>query len=213
MRALRRSLRDSEVLSGMKALANLGATGKGSRELADQLTQAFRLSGLPVPDLVGQHASKRPNSVEEWIRLAASGGSAEAGHRLFEHPNSGGCFHCHTVNGRGGKIGPDLSLIAHSSNRSKLAESILRPSKEIAPQFTSWTLVTRDGRVVVGAIVGEDREGHVRIGTPEGTIVELAASNVEERHPQKNSVMPENLIDGFTPDEFRDLIAFLTTLK
>ena len=210
IRALRRSLRNRDVLSDINALA----MGKeGSQDLHNQLALAFRVSGLRVPKQVAKLASPRPVSPEDWVRLAVSGGNAEAGHRLFEHPNSGGCFHCHTVNGRGGKIGPDFSLIARSSSRTKLAESILRPSKEIAPQFTSWTLVTRDGRVVVGVIVAEDREGHVRIGTPEGTIVELAASNIEERHPQNKSVMPDNLIDSFTPDEFRDLVAFLAALK
>jgi putative heme-binding domain-containing protein len=213
LRALRRSLGNPGVLSEIKALADGGAGRIPSRELADQLTQAFRLSGLSIPAGIGKRASPRPVSADDWIRLAASGGNAEVGRRLFEHPNSGGCFHCHTINGRGGRIGPDLSIIARSASRMKLAESVVRPSKEIAPQFTSWTLVTRDGRVVVGAIVAEDREGHVRIGTPEGTIVELAASKIEERHPQNKSVMPESLVDSFTPDEFRDLIAFLTTLK
>jgi putative membrane-bound dehydrogenase-like protein len=212
LRALRRSLRNPDVLSEIKALADAGGQVP-SRELADQLTQAFRLSGLSIPEGIGKLASPRPRSADDWIRLAALGGSAEVGRRLFEHPNSGGCFHCHTINGRGGRIGPDLSIIARSANRAKLAESVVRPSKEIAPQFTSWTFVTRDGRVVVGAIVAEDREGHVRVGTPEGTILELAASNIEERHPQNKSVMPEGLVDSFTPDEFRDLIAFLTTLK
>jgi hypothetical protein len=53
----------------------------------------------------------------------------------------------------------------------------------------------------------------VRVGTAEGAIVELAAANIEGRHPQNKSVMPDSLVDRFTPDEFRDLIAFLTTLK
>jgi putative membrane-bound dehydrogenase-like protein len=210
IRALRRSLRNHEVVSDINALAIDKET---SQELSEQLALAFRASGLPVPERIVKRTSPRPVSPEGWIRLAASGGNAEAGRRLFSHPNSGGCFHCHTVNGRGGKIGPDLSLIARSSSRTKLAESVVRPSKEIAPQFTSWTLVTRDGRVVVGVILAEDREGHLRIGTPEGKVLELAASNIEERHPQNKSVMPENLIDSFTPEEFRDLVAFLTALK
>lgn len=89
----------------------------------------------------------------------------------------------------------------------------MRPSKEIAPQFTSWTFVTREGRVVVGVIVAEDREGHVRIGTAEGTVFELDAADIEERHPQNKSIMPERLVDSLTPGEFRDLIAYLANLK
>jgi len=137
----------------------------------------------------------------------------KAGRRVFEHPNSGGCFRCHTVNGRGGKIGPDLSLIGRSANRRKLAESILRPSKEIAPQYAVWTFATREGRTVVGMIVAEDREGHIRVGTPEGTIEELQAADVEERRPQNISLMPERLADTLTPGEFHDLVAFLASLR
>jgi len=171
------------------------------------------MSGLAVPTTLNALTTPRPTTAEDWIRLSATGGDAEAGIRLFEHPNSGGCYRCHTVNGRGGKIGPDLSLIARSSNRRKLAESVARPSKEIAPQFASWTFATREGRVVVGVIVAEDREGHIRIGTPDGSIVELNATDIEERHPQNKSVMPEQLVDAFTAAEFRDLIAYLTSLK
>ncbi len=173
----------------------------------------LRLAGLTAPKQLTALATPRPATPEEWINLAASGGNAETGRRLFGHPNAGGCFHCHMVNGRGGKIGPELSLIARSSNREKLAESIVRPSKEIAPQFASWTFVTREGRVVAGVIVAEDREGHVRIGTAEGTVVELDAADIEERHPQNKSIMPERLVDSLTPGEFRDLIAYLANLK
>ncbi len=216
LRALQRSLGNPEVRADVTALADARvahATTEASRELIDQLALAFRMSGLAVPKELNARVTPRPVAAEDWIRLAASGGNVEAGRRVFEQPNSGGCFHCHTINGRGGKIGPDLTVVARSANREKLAESILRPSKEIAPQFTSWTFVTRQGRTVIGVLVAEDREGHVRVGTPEGTVTDLDAAEIEERHPQNKSVMPERLVDALTPGEFRDLIAFLANLK
>jgi putative membrane-bound dehydrogenase-like protein len=216
LRALRRSLRNPAVQADVTTLANAQsahAVTDASRELIDQLVLAYRMSGLAVPKEVAALATPRPIAVDDWIRLAASGGNSDAGRRVFEHPNSGGCFHCHTINGRGGKIGPDLTLIARNANRGKLAESVLRPSKEIAPQFASWTFVTREGRTVVGVIVAEDREGHVRVGTPEGTVTQLDAADIEERHPLNKSVMPEQLVDTLTPGEFRDLIAFVANLK
>jgi putative membrane-bound dehydrogenase-like protein len=217
LRALRRSLRNPEVRADVTALAaaldGTFAAKDDSRELAEQLALAFRTAGLTVPKEVDALVLRRPQATEDWIRLASSGGNAEVGRRLFEHPNSGGCFRCHTINGRGGKIGPDLTVIARSTNREKLAESILRPSKEIAPQFAVWTFVTREGRSVVGVLVAEDREGHIRIGTPGGIVTELAAADVEERHPLNTSLMPERLVDTLTPGELRDLVAFLTNLK
>jgi putative heme-binding domain-containing protein len=117
------------------------------------------------------------------------------------------------VHGRGGKIGPDLSIIARASDRKKLAESILRPAKEIAPQYATWSFVMHDGKTLSGVLVSEDREGHVRIGSADGHITEVQTSDIEERVAQKTSIMPERLTDLLTVGEFRDLIAFLATLK
>jgi putative membrane-bound dehydrogenase-like protein len=217
LRALRRSARIPEVRNDLDALAaRLETAGKGDRDshdLADQLALALSSSGAPVPQKLETLATPRPRAVDDWIRLAADGGDPEVGGRLFDFPNSVACYRCHTVHGRGGRIGPDLSNIARSSDRTKLAESILRPAKEIAPQFVTWSFVTRDGRTLSGVLVSEDREGHVRIGGADGHVTEIDASQIEERRQQATSIMPERLTDLLTVGEFRDLIAFLATLK
>jgi putative membrane-bound dehydrogenase-like protein len=204
--ALSRDEHDAETSTALRRLAD----GK-DRELAFGARRALRTSTRKVdaPDV----DSNRPRSLEEWVRLAASGGDPEAGRRLFNFPNSVACYRCHTVHGRGGKIGPDLSSIARSSDRTKLAESILRPAKEIAPQFATWSFVTRGGRTLSGVLVSEDREGHLRIGGADGRVTEIEASEIEERVPQTTSIMPERLTDLLTVGEFRDLVAYLATLK
>jgi putative heme-binding domain-containing protein len=174
---------------------------------------ALKSSGGAVPPKLEARATPRPNSVDDWIQVAADGGDPAAGRRLFDFPNSVACYRCHTVHGRGGKIGPDLSIIARASDRKKLAESILRPAKEIAPQYATWSFVLHDGKTLSGVLVSEDREGHVRIGSADGHITEVQASDIEERVAQKTSIMPERLTDLLAVGEFRDLIAFLATLK
>ena len=109
-------------------------------------------------------------------------------------------------------MGPDLSLIARSRNRRQLLESILVPSREVAPQFTSWTLVTTDGKVLVGVIVYENRD-RLTIEDAQGKQTNLANTEVELRTPEKTSLMPEKLIDRLAISELRDLLAFLETLK
>lgn len=219
LRALRRSLKLSDVRADMTALGaglnQQGGTTVERREQAEQVALAFRMAGLPLPSAIDQQAAQRPpaTAIGEWVQIGTAGGDAANGRRIFEHPNGPGCFRCHTVNGRGGKIGPDLSVVARSLNREKLAESILRPSKEIAPQFTAWTFVTRQGRTFVGLVIAEDRNGSLRVGTPEGDVREIKSEDLEERHPQSTSIMPERLVDSMTNSEFRDLIAFLATLK
>jgi putative membrane-bound dehydrogenase-like protein len=217
LRALRRSARVPEVRMALLALAEKPETSQRAdadgRGLADQLLLALRSAGVSNTSKLDSLTRPRPRATDDWIRLAASGGDVEVGRRLFNFPNSVACYRCHTVHGRGGKIGPDLSTIARSSDRTKLAESILRPAKEIAPQYATWSFVTRDGRTLSGVLIFEDREGHLRIGGADGRVTEIDASQIEERIPQKTSIMPERLTDLLTPEEFRDLVAYLATLR
>jgi putative membrane-bound dehydrogenase-like protein len=216
LRALRRSARNPDVqadLDGLSARLEAHPAQDQIQIMADQVAAALRAAGVNVPTRLAALMTPRPQNVDDWIRLAAEGGDPAAGRRLFDFPNSVACYRCHTVHGRGGKIGPDLSLIARAADRRKLAESILRPAKEIAPQFATWSFVTRGGKTLTGVLVSEDREGHVRIGGADGQITEIQASDVEERVPQKTSIMPERLTDQLTAAEFRDLVAFLASLK
>ncbi|MBD3673591.1 MAG: c-type cytochrome [Planctomycetaceae bacterium] len=138
--------------------------------------------------------------------------NANAGRRLFYHPNGPGCFKCHTVHGRGGKIGPNLSTIGAAMTREKLIESIRKPSQEVAPQFTTWTMISTEGKAYTGMIVHENR-GDTVLGLQDGTTIELKTADVEERMPQKTSVMPEKLEQQMTQREFEDLLKYLKSLR
>jgi putative heme-binding domain-containing protein len=138
--------------------------------------------------------------------------SSEEGWFVFHRPDGPGCSRCHTVNGRGGKVGPDLSKIGASFMREKLIDSILEPSKEVSPQFTNWQVIHVDGRVFTGMIVHEN-EGKTILGDNEGKMIELKTAEIEERRPVKTSVMPEKLTDRMTVQEWRDLLAYLQSLK
>jgi putative heme-binding domain-containing protein len=142
----------------------------------------------------------------------AFGGAVQRGRIAFFHPNAAGCSKCHTVQGRGGKIGPDLSRIGGTFTREKLIDSILEPSREISPQFTNWSMISTDGKVYAGMIVDEN-EGKTVLGQSDGQTITLKTADVEERTPQTASVMPEKLEERLTVQEFRDLLAFLQSLK
>lgn len=135
-----------------------------------------------------------------------------AGRRVFFHPQGPGCYKCHTVQGRGGKIGPDLSTIGGALSREKLIESIRKPSQEVAPQFTTWAMISTEGKTFTGMIVHENK-GDTVLGLKDGTTIQLKTADVEERSPQKTSVMPEKMEQQMTEREFEDLIAFLESLR
>ena len=84
--------------------------------------------------------SGRPavEDTQAWlVRLAAVPGEAdvEAGRRVFFHSKVALCSTCHRRGGRGNVVGPDLSLVGQQGTRQAILQSILEPSREVAPQF------------------------------------------------------------------------------
>src|SRR5262249_15298995 len=134
-------------------------------------------------------AGPRPKSEAEWRKLLEGRGDAAAGEQVFFHANGPRCYSCHRVEGRGGKIGPDLSTIARALNRERMIESILTPSKEIAPMFVSWSIATRDGKVRVGVIVEERFDSTIVIGDAQGRLETIKRQDIEERVALPTSIM------------------------
>lgn len=161
--------------------------------------------------LDSKHLFERPKIKDQagWAKLAAGDGDVETGERLFFHPRVATCFKCHEYRGRGGRVGPDLSTIAKSMTRERLLQSIVDPSREIAPQFTPWIIQAADGTVKNGVYVGEEVDGTVRYADAQGEIFKLHPRDVEDRKSADKSIMPEGLAAQLTPQELRDLLAFL----
>jgi putative membrane-bound dehydrogenase-like protein len=180
----------------------------------DQLRRFWRLSvgpDVPLPEGVPNGDDKPIDWVAEAQRASLTD-DADRGRLVFFHPAGPGCSRCHTINGRGGKVGPDLSKIGASFTREKLIDSILEPSREVSPQFTNWQMIHTDGRVFTGMIVHEN-EGKTILGDTDGKTTELKTHEIEERRPVKTSVMPEKLTDRMTIQEWRDLLAYLQSLR
>lgn len=106
-------------------------------------------------------------------------------------------------------MGPELSSTARQLDRAKLIEAIVEPSKEIAPRFVPWSIVTTDGRALTGLLVSEAVTGEQTYADSDGGLFVLRPEQIEQRVPHSKSIMPDNLADQLTRREFRDLLAFL----
>lgn len=197
-----RSLRGAALGESERArLANLAKRDSESAELVRRVLEPkARPPRPPVDDTAG------------WLKLLAGEADAEAGRRIFFHGQSAACSRCHQMNGRGGRIGPDLSTAGRALDRSRLVESILRPSKEIAPQFVPWLIVTTDGRSITGLLVAEGISGEQAYVTEKGEQISLKPEQIEQRRQSQKSIMPDGLQELLTLQEFRDLLAFLTAV-
>src|SRR5436190_24122552 len=92
-------------------------------------------------------------SVEKKASAAETGDAAH-GKELFY--GASGCGICHMVNGKGGRLGPDLSSTGASRSVEYLAESLRNPSrrlaqgifeamKEFPKEYESVSVVTAEG--------------------------------------------------------------------
>ena len=161
-----------------------------SLELADRL--AFAKS-RPRRRL----SRPRPGrTLDAWLGLLEGPADPAAGERVFFHSKGPGCFRCHQVNGRGGRAGPDLSTLAAGMNRRRLVESILTPSKEIAPQFVAWSVARTNGTVFTGILLDQTPEGSLVFADSQGRLIAVKTDEIAERKPQTTSIMPDNLANA-----------------
>ncbi|MCC9600260.1 ThuA domain-containing protein [Stieleria sp. JC731] len=146
-------------------------------------------------------------STKEMVLSEIEGGSWAAGFRLF-HDTKSGCAKCHTIHGRGGVIGPDLSNLSHRDYASVFRD-ITQPSFAINPDFLVSTILLDDGRVLTGSIRTVD--GMLHVGDSGGKTTVIDPEQVERLQPSTKSVMPEGLLKDYSSDQVRDLMTFLLT--
>jgi putative heme-binding domain-containing protein len=181
-----------------------GFSFAGEREIAESLLR-------PTKEAVA--IDKEWFAAFERSVVEGMSGDPVEGEIIFFHPSGPKCFACHRVNGRGGAVGPDLSAVGSMLDRAKIVRSILDPSKDIAPQFTSWRFALRDGRVMSGILLLDDPRGVITIGDADGKTIEILAADITERKAMDRSIMPDNLAIGLTRGELRDLVSYLMQLR
>ena len=193
-----------------------------------QVLTAFRLTSLRATHrLVVEVASapgpaefhvrfRRKSSTVERERLVQAAltvaGDPDRGRKLFEEADKSQCLKCHRLGDRGERIGPELSGVGSRFSRVTIVESILEPSRTIAPVFESVTLALTDGRVLNG-VRGEETEAMLTIADQEGKKYRVPKRDIERMTRQPLSIMPDGLEKRFTTEEFVDLIAYLVSQK
>jgi putative membrane-bound dehydrogenase-like protein len=116
------------------------------------------------------------------------------------------CATCHTLYGQGGQIGPDLTGSGRN-NLDYLLENILDPGAVVNADFRLNVVTLKDGRVLNGMVSAKtDRTLTLKTMT-EPVTVERSEVVKQEEVPQ--SLMPEGLLQAFTQEQVRDLIAYL----
>jgi putative heme-binding domain-containing protein len=144
---------------------------------------------------------------EEIVRLqsvvAVRPGTPKLGRELFtEH-----CAKCHTLFGKGGVAGPELTTYPRQDTANLLLH-IVDPNAAIREGYLPSLVTMADGRALTGVIVDQDQQITVLRGS-DGKDLPLPRSEIEELRPATISLMPEGLLRSFNDDQVRDLFAYL----
>jgi len=141
-------------------------------------------------------------------RECLEGGDADEGRRIFTTKAEAGCVRCHSVDGEGGHIGPELTWLRHSVERLHLLESVIVPNATIASGYDPAILTLANGVEVSGVVSLEAEDVLTLTSVADGKKRQIKTADIVRRSPLP-SPMPPFFGTVLSKREIRDLIEFL----
>lgn len=135
-------------------------------------------------------SADREEIVKKLLPLAKEKGDAARGKIIFTTT----CAVCHTFNGQGGKVGPDLSGIG-ARDRSEILTDILDPNRSVEANYRLWNVTTKGGDTYSG-----------RLETETQTTVEILDTTAQKHVIARNEITAmEGLQTSIMPAGFEAL--------
>jgi putative heme-binding domain-containing protein len=155
-------------------------------------------------------------SVEKGASAAETGDAAHGKVLFFK---DAACGTCHMVNGKGGRLGPDLSSTGSARSVEYLTESLRNPSRRLAQglaeplkdfsqEYETATVVTSDGTKLQGVILNEDSFSVQMLDSREQLRM-FEKSKLRSYEKSRESLMPAYDAKTLPEKDLKDLIAFL----
>jgi putative heme-binding domain-containing protein len=170
------------------------------------------ISGLFYRWLADEDRQEFVGETPEVEKLLAMVGDADRGRRWYKESTSSQCRNCHHVEGSEALIGPSLAGLATRRKRFEVLDHLIHPSKEIAPQWQTHSILTIDGDVLAGLKVAET-EDEVVLKSADGRDHKVSKDDIASSRTNPLSLMPSGLLASMTPQQVADLLAYLMTLN
>jgi cytochrome c oxidase cbb3-type subunit 3 len=144
-------------------------------------------------------------------------GNAAHGKELFY--GSAACSTCHMIQGKGGRLGPDLSTTGSARSTEYLVESMRNPSrrlaqgiseamKEFSQEYETVTVVTAEGTKLMGVVLNEDHFTLQMMDTREQLHL-FEKDKLRSLEKSRESLMPAYDPKMLSDKDLQDLIAYL----
>ena len=175
--------------------------------------------GVPGTEMAGQRADRPLEEtwmVVAYLRSLGAGesgtarGDPAAGERIFWDQTK--CSTCHMVNGKGGRLGPDLSRIGAARSRKFFEDKIRDPNKDLPPERWLVTVVLRDGQRLTGVRRNEDTFS-VQLMDSQERLHSFFKKDVRDVTSEQRSAMPAFPEAQLSAGQLDDLVAYLVSLR
>ena len=179
------------------------------QDIVSRLPDAMQDRGRSLIQFVNESRAGEGSRLAMFEPLL-SGGNEERAAPFFR--TKAPCATCHRIGAQGGLAGPDLTKIGAVRSRRDLIESIVFPSSTFAQGYETHSVVLQEGEDADGIIVRQSAETLV-LRDSAGAEKLYRKDEIKELQRKAVSIMPEGLENALSADEFRDLLAFLLSLK
>ncbi len=176
------------------------------------MSNRFHLS-LSLAALISSATGQTPDpALADLTRQAMTGGGDPARGQVLFNDDAQRCATCHTVDGSGSKVGPELGTIGDKFDRAELIRSVLEPSARVAVGYDLTSVTTKDGASFAGVIKSATPQELSLMGV-DGKLQQIRVSEIASRRADDVSLMPPGLGQAMGIARFRDLIAYLESLR
>lgn len=147
-------------------------------------------------------------------------GDAEHGKELFY--GDANCSGCHMVQGKGGRLGPNLSAVGGIRTADYIAESVRQPSrrlaqglleatKEFPQEYESVRVVTSEGREIKGVALNEDSFS-VQLMDASEQVYLFEKDKLRSFTKSRTSMMPAYDTHLLSDKDLQDIVAYLVSV-
>jgi len=188
------------------------ASGLDDDEIADLVVYLQSLGGHAAPgevELPPAWLAAKRKDYEREVQLTSIGDPARGKALFFDEKGNAGCVRCHSIDGEGKDICPDLTSVHFVQRPLYVLESVLDSSAFIVHGYRQLMLQDDSGVLHVGLKVDEDEDVVVLVIDDAGTTEEVWKDEIVDQGYSEVSRMPGNFADLLTARQVLDLVAFV----
>jgi putative heme-binding domain-containing protein len=188
------------------------------RHAADQAAlRAVIGRGIAGTDMPGTSLSEAElEQVAAHVRrlgrrtLPPQPGNPKRGEQAYQ--TKGTCARCHTIDGRGGSFGPDLTEIGAARSPAYLRAAVVDPGVDVPRGFVQVLAVTKKGERITGGRVNEDTFS-VQVRDAGGVVHSFWKAELTEMRVELGTSPMPSYRSAFSETELDDLVAYLSSLR